>query len=194
MPLPLVPHPKHPPAWISTVTAQVVGIEASWLRLRWRVSGTRRLVLPPAAGGGRTDGLWRITCFEAFFRPESQATGANAYVELNLSPSGRWNAYDFTAHREGMAPRPVACAPTIVMRVEHGDAERTLVFDAAVPLDALPPLPCRVGLTAVLEEDGGIKSYWALAHPSRDAPDFHSAAGFTARLSSTSTPSAPSTP
>ena len=34
----------------------------------------------------------------------------------------------------------------------------------------------------VLEEQDGTKSYWALAHPAGDKPDFHAADCFAARL------------
>ena len=38
-----------------------------------------------------------------------------------------------------------------------------------------------LGLSAVLEEKDGTKSYWALAHAA-DKPDFHDAGCFVARL------------
>jgi hypothetical protein len=38
-----------------------------------------------------------------------------------------------------------------------------------------------LGLSAVLEENDGTKSYWALAHPG-DKPDFHAPGCFAARL------------
>jgi hypothetical protein len=38
-----------------------------------------------------------------------------------------------------------------------------------------------LGLSAVLEEKDGTKTYWALEHPS-DKPDFHHAACFATRL------------
>jgi hypothetical protein len=177
-PLRLVPHPQHPPAAIRDVQACLLGIDADRLRLRWRVEGAHAVVLPPAAGTGRADGLWRTTCFEVFFMPD----GAGAYVEWNLSPSGRWNAYDFAAYREGMMPRPRPRAPETSMRVDGGDHDGALIFDAALPLAGVPPLPCRLGISAVIEEQGGIKSYWALAHPPHGVPDFHDSACFTARL------------
>ena len=183
----LMPHPLHPPAAVRGVTAQVLGLDAQWLRLRWRVDGANALLLPSAAEASRADGLWKTTCFEAFLRSD---VGGNAYVELNLSPSGRWNAYDFTAYRDGMAPRAVTNAPDVSMHDatnEDGAAQRAgvLVFDAVIPREALPPLPCSLGLCAVLEERGGVKSYWALAHPPQGAPDFHAAACFAARLEPT---------
>jgi hypothetical protein len=38
-----------------------------------------------------------------------------------------------------------------------------------------------MGLAAVIEEQGGVKSYWALAHPDAK-PDFHAPACFAATL------------
>ena len=38
-----------------------------------------------------------------------------------------------------------------------------------------------MGLSAVIEEQGGVKSYWALVHP-HDRPDFHAPACFAATL------------
>jgi hypothetical protein len=48
----------------------------------------------------------------------------------------------------------------------------------AVDADAIWAL----GLSAILEEKGGTKSYWALAHPSGDKPDFHAPDCFAASL------------
>ena len=129
--------------------------------------------MPSFAGKGRADQLWQTTCFELFLKPEADP----AYVELNLSPSERWAAYDFAAYREGMAERPVEREPQGTMRLGSSFA----IFDAAVPLSALPDRDCRMNLTAVIEEQGGTKSYWALAHPA-ERPDFHDPACFVATL------------
>ncbi len=59
--------------------------------------------------------------------------------------------------------------------------EQLAIFDAAVPVAALPALPCAMGLCAVIEEQGGQLSYWALAHGG-STPDFHDAACFAALL------------
>jgi hypothetical protein len=175
----LIPHPLHPPAAVRGVQACLLGVSAQRLRLCWRVDGAQDLVLPPAAGAERADGLWQTTCFEVFALRDD----GDAYVEWNLSPSGRWNAYDFAACREGMTPRSLQQGPEISLRGDAGAG--ALEFDAALPLAGLPPLPCRLGISAVIEERGGIKSYWALAHASGSAPDFHARAGFTARLGPT---------
>jgi hypothetical protein len=169
----LIPHPAHPPLAVTHVEARVIGSDEAWLRLRWRIEDSSRLVVPAFGGKGRANGLWRTTCFEAFLRPER----GQAYVELNLSPSERWNAYDFSSHREGMLERPMPHEPVCTLRRGRSLA----IFDAAIPIAALPSPPCELGFACVLEEIGGRLSYWALGH--RDgAPDFHDPACFTARL------------
>jgi len=166
---PLIAHPAHSPAGISTVQASILGADENWLRLRWRIEASGTVVFPTFAGKGRADGLWKTTCFEAFLRPE----GGDAYVELNLSPSERWAAYDFASYRAGMAERPFPHEPVCTLR----EGQRLAIFDAAIPLAGLPAQPCDLGLCAVIEEAGGRISYWALAHP-EGKPDFHDPACF----------------
>ncbi len=175
----LIAHPDHPPLAVRRIEARVSGIDANWLRLRWRIEGARDLVVPPFGGKGRADGLWRTTCFEVFVRPSAEP----GYVELNLSPSERWNLYDFASYRAGMAERPIAREPGCSMRLGQDLA----IFDAAVPITALPPRPWHVGLACVIEETGGRLSYWALAHPA-GKPDFHDPACFTARVAAADGP------
>ena len=73
----LVAHPDFPPR-------SVRGLEVQWvetgnaLRLRYRVDGHDELVIPPFAGRGRADELWRTTCFELYI----QRQGEPGYVEL----------------------------------------------------------------------------------------------------------------
>jgi len=110
---------------------------------------------PPA----RRDNLWQHTCFELFAQ-----TGAG-YLEFNLSPSTEWAAYRFSGYREGMAELDVAAPRITVWRSEQRlelNAELELAEDVS-----------RLGLSAVVEELDGAKSYWALRHPPGDKPDFH---------------------
>jgi hypothetical protein len=160
----LTAHPDHPSLAVRSVVARVIGIDDAWLRLRWRIEGAGDLVVPAFAGKGRADGLWRTTCFEAFIQPDHGA----AYVELNLSPSERWNAYHFSEPRRGVAEQPMPYEPSCALRLGQDLA----IFDAAIPIAGLPPLPWKTGLTCVIEENGGRLSYWALAHPAGQ-PDFH---------------------
>lgn len=169
----LTAHSAHPAKFVSAVAARILSLDANWLTLRWKVEGAGALVVPPFAGRARSDGLWQTTCFELFVK----APGGEAYAEFNLSPSERWAAYDFAGYRAGMAQRPVERAPVCTPR--RGGS--VLIFDAAIPASALPPLPWAYGLTAVIEEEGGHKSYWAIAHPPHK-PDFHDPACFAATL------------
>lgn len=168
----LVPHPDFAPTAVRHVTARVTP-DGDWLRLRWRIEGAQRLVVPAFAGKGRADGLWQTTCFELFVG----VPGDEAYVELNLSPSERWNAYNFARYRDGMRERPFPHEPSCAMR----KGEALAIFDAAVPTSALPPTPWRFNMTAIIEEEGRAKSFWALAHP-EGKPDFHDAACFVGAL------------
>jgi hypothetical protein len=166
-------HPSHPPKAVKGVEARVVGWDPAWLRVRWRVEGAQSLTVPAFAGRGRADELWRTTCFELFLRPH----GGESYVEFNLSPSERWAMYDFSAYREGMDERPASREPDCAMRIGSSFA----IFDAAIPRDSLPMLPAEANFAAVIEEQGGVISYWALAHPEAK-PDFHDLTCFTAEL------------
>ena len=170
---PLVPHPDHPPAAVTKIEARIIGSDATWLRARWRIEGSGALIVPPFAGKGRADELWTTTCFELFLKPSS----GNAYVEINLSPSERWNAYDFEGYREGMSERAFPREPECTMRLGSTFA----IFDGAIPAAGLPAADCSMSLCAVIEERDGAKSYWALAHPA-GKPDFHAPACFTAEL------------
>ncbi|WP_242447404.1 DOMON-like domain-containing protein [Aurantiacibacter aquimixticola] len=149
----------------------------SWMRVRWRIDGPQKLVVPAFAGRGREDGLWKTTCFELFIMEKD---GTPSYSEFNMSPSERWAAYDFKDYREGRTDREFAREPDCTMRTGLSMA----IFDAALPRVQVPGPPCAIGLAAVIEEEGGHTSYWALDH-AKDVPDFHDPTCFTAGLART---------
>ncbi len=173
----LVAHPATPPAspafkvWASVDHASSLAAVATtniWFGISAPVS---RFVLPPPAEPERADQLWRTTCFEAFVRP----LGEEAYAEWNFAPSGQWASYRFSAYREGMADADVDNPPYI--RIEDNMTWWTLGATITLAAD----VNWELGLSAVLEEQDGTKSYWALAHPAPE-PDFHNPGCFTARL------------
>lgn len=131
------------------------------------------LRLPPVVSAARADELWRHTCFEAFVRP---STGP-AYYEFNFSPSTQWAIYSFDSYRSGMRVASEIGAP----RIEVRSTAESFTLQAVLEVDGLL-LPWRLGLSAVLEETNGRKSYWALAHPPGKA-DFHHADCFALELS-----------
>lgn len=135
------------------------------LRLTYSIfGGLDEVSIPPARPAARTDGLWKHSCFEAFL-------GATpGYYEFNFSPSSQWAAYRFEAHRQGM--HEVATVEPSV-----GWHAGTLVATFDLPSDVTG----RLGLSAIIEDHGGNRSFWALAHPP-GPPDFHHAACFAAEL------------
>jgi hypothetical protein len=80
-----------------------------------------------------------------------------------------------------MRDLPLSRDPVCTLR----RAGSVAIFDAALPLDAVPRRGGAMGLTAVIEEQGetggSVLSYWALAH-ANPQPDFHDPACFTATL------------
>ncbi|HWA01156.1 MAG TPA: DOMON-like domain-containing protein [Caulobacterales bacterium] len=169
----LIRHPATPSGAVDGVTAAVARPQPGVLALRYTVAGRIADVrLAPPAEPLRADGLWRTTCFEAFVKT---APGAG-YYEFNFSPSTQWAAYHFAGYRQGMARADLA-PPAIITgaNATHVDVD-ALVY--------LPPSDeaWRLGLSCVIEENDGAKSYWALAH-APGKPDFHHADAFTVELS-----------
>ena len=69
-------------------------------------------------------------------------------------------------------------------RAQAGIVQKSVDAEAhsgILPVAGLPDAECAMGLSAVIEEQGGVKSYWALAHPDAK-PDFHAPACFAATL------------
>ena len=156
----LIRHPDFPCAAVERFTAGSARTGTSLL-VDYHVTGDiDALALPAVAMPERVNELWKHTCFEAFARPLPGA----AYLEFNLAPSTRWAAYHFDDIRKGMRDADV---PPPVIEIERSADNLVLRATLAVPDGAL-----RVGLSAVIEERGGARSYWALAHPA-GKPDFH---------------------
>jgi hypothetical protein len=159
-----------------------VGIERprpSNLVLHYLVSGRiSELRVPPAAARARADELWQHTCFEAFVRASPSA----AYYELNFAPSMQWAAYRFSAYRRGMTVAMDVSAPRLDVQ-SHAESYE---LHASLDLDGLSSLPSNavwgLGLSAVIEETSGSKSFWALTHPPGKA-DFHHPDCFACELS-----------
>ena len=174
----LIRHPEFPCDAVAAIAVDVERPAPAQLVLRYRLTGiTGALVLPPAANG-RADELWRRTCLEAFVQPLPGA----AYTELNLSPGGQWAAYHFDDYRHDMTYADLAEPRTMAQR--EGDV---LEFTAVCDLDLRPLAAWRLGMTAVIEEQGGRISYWALKHP-QGRPDFHNADCFAFELPSPDRP------
>lgn len=164
--VPLLCHASTPAPFVRSLSVQKHS-QNGRMTLRYDLEGQiARLRIPAQGSGHRRDGLWRHTCFEAFLKPQ----GEPGYFELNLAPSGDWAAYRFDAYRAGMAPASIE--PSISCTRTPSIFQLTAAFDMPAPLGA-----ARLAIAAVIEDDEGRLSYWALAHPP-GKPDFHHDDGF----------------
>ena len=148
------------------------GITFTYL-LEAELSGLR---IPARGLGGRADGLWQHTCFEAFVT----VPGKEGYREFNFAPSGDWAVYAFSHYREGISVT-IAHGPQITGDMGEGRLEvEAIVARELVPQEG-SGAGWRIALSAVIEDDAGVLGYWALEHPS-GKPDFHHPDGFALAL------------
>jgi hypothetical protein len=155
-------------------TVQEIAVGAGWTQENALIftyalkADLTRLRIPLPRPPRRADRLWQHTCFEAFVSVKGEAD----YHELNFAPSGEWAAYSFQRYREGTPLVDDRLVPKITVRSEAG----RLDLDAAIHLDRLPRITphawLHIALCAVIEDQSGKLSYWALRHPPGD-PDFH---------------------
>lgn len=161
----LQPHADFPPGPVAGIEVEVHLLSAGELGLRFHLSGDiSQIHIPAARPAARADNLWRHTCFEVFLRPPQALT----YQEFNFSPSGQWQAYEFTDYRIGdlfaLAHDPA---------IECLSAPNGLTLQATLQVADLPDCTrLQLGLSAVIETNDGSLGYWALNHPP-GKPDFH---------------------
>ncbi len=167
----LVPHAEAPPKGVRSVAVDLEWTDGQ-LNLTYRVDHDGSLKIP--ARQGRLDELWKTTCFEIFIR---EGAGPN-YIEFNLAPDDAWAGYGFTGERQGMHNLDV-CAPKIVAEAGAGRFSLKVELAPGSLLTNLGP----ASLSAVIEEQDGTKSYWAIAHPKPEEFDFHDPRCFVLNLS-----------
>jgi hypothetical protein len=172
-------HPDSLCCAATDIEVDVALARAGSLVMRYIVTGKiSDLHMPPVTAAARTDELWQHTCFEAFVRTSPGA----GYYEFNFAPSTQWAAYRFSGYRTGMRIATEISAP----RIEVQSSPECYILQASLELDQLRSRPLdagwRLGLSALIEETSGRKSYWALAHPLGKA-DFHHPDCFVHELS-----------
>ena len=175
----LLPHPDTPPAAISSVEAEIARVEEGMLVIRYAAIGDiGNLRIPePVRYSTRQDELWQTTCFEAFVK----GPGQGVYLEFNFAPSTGWAAYRFASYREQREDLSLP-APHFDVAQLLDQLEVTVAVDTTRLANLLPDdASWLFNLTAVIEEQDGTKSYWALAHPP-GKPDFHHPDCFTLEL------------
>jgi hypothetical protein len=173
----LAAHPSTPNEAVRALSARVWMEDSDTLVFDYSLDADLSRVRVPPGTGARADALWKHTCFEAFLAP-AQIPG---YYEFNFSPSRDWAIYRFSAYRDGMAPAKIGQAPQICLHRGEAGVE----LEATVRLEALADLPdahrLRVALAAVIEDQDGRLSYWALRH-APGKPDFHHPSAFALEI------------
>ncbi len=161
----LICHPSKPPLMADHVSVEIRSAGRGRLFARYAIEcDTSLLLLPEPYEPVRSDRLWETTCFELFIK----RANSDQYFEYNFSPSTEWALYRFSDYRKGMAEEMIR-RPRITC--DYSESHFALNAEFDLP-DGWRAGPCMVGLTAVVEEANGTKSYWALAHPP-GKPDFH---------------------
>jgi hypothetical protein len=174
----LTRHPQTGSDAIEEIRASVAWSYGEPIAIRYSLKGDlTRLRVPQSQPPRRSDRLWEHTCFEAFFAVKGQPE----YLEFNFAPSGEWAVHSFQRYREAAPPPKKDPATEITVRRTGENLE----LNAGVWLDGLqaisPGARLSVALSAVIEDNRGRLSYWALKHP-RGKPDFHHREGFALEI------------
>ncbi len=174
----LMRHPDSRSEVVRNVAARVSRKPRGTLAITYSIeSDLLRLRVPPPRPPRIAHGLWQHTCCECFIAVK----GEPGYHEFNFAPSGEWCAYAFAKYREGAPLADEALQPNIAVRSLAGKIE----LDASIPLDRLsamhPHASLALALSAVVEDEHGVISYWALKHPA-GKPDFHHPDSFVLEL------------
>lgn len=166
----LHPHPGVPAARELQLSATAER-NGNLLILHYGLAGPLdQLRIPQAGPVEYRDGLWQHCCFEAFV----QKPGDDGYTEFNFSPCGAWALYRFCGYRQ---PLPLSAVEAPSIHASRSGNELRLDVCVELPDESR----IRLGLSAVLEDQAGQLSYWALAHPV-DKPDFHHPDSFILEL------------
>ncbi|HSL43915.1 MAG TPA: DOMON-like domain-containing protein [Anaerolineales bacterium] len=172
-----------------------ISLQHDLLKIHYALIGEiQEIVLPSrSVHPGRRDELWMGTCFECFLAVMEQP----GYWELNLAPSGDWNAYRMDAYRR-IGFREEASIEQVQIEAwrERGpNAADAFYLNASVDLSRLfqRDILLQAGITAVIQMKNGNETYWALSHPAPQA-DFHVRESFILRLARQTRPLTESAP
>lgn len=174
----LTRHPQSVSRATREINARVQRIGEWSMAFTYVLNGDLDQLKIPSTGLSRWgDRLWEHTCFEAFVGMEANP----AYYEFNFSPSGERAAYAFRSYRDGRALENAELTPEITVSCKADHLELNAVIDFSRLSGLQPKSRLRLGLSAVIEEQDGKLSFWALRHPEGN-PDFHHPIAFALEL------------
>ncbi len=177
--------PFEPVPDIPSITGSVTR-SGSNLRIEFKPLILPGVVWPqPDTKPQRKDNLWQSTCFECFIG----TSGAESYLEINASPRGDWQVYDFTSYRE-----LTSTTKRVSVQVEtnnYSTKEKSIVMNIDLGSTSFVTRNAsenwKISVSVVLKRESGDHLYYASSHPS-PKPDFHLASLRSMTLAETSSP------
>jgi hypothetical protein len=147
------------------------------LAIQYELTGALKDLMIPELSDRpvRRKGLWQETCLEFFVGPDD----SDQYWEFNLSPTGHWNIYHFSAYRKGMHEEPAFTSLPFAVSSQADAFLLSLKID--LEKISLSDQTLDIGISAVIESIKGELIYWALIHTATEA-DFHRRDAFIIQL------------
>ena len=171
-------HPQSTCSPVEKIEVHISRDGLNQLNLQYVVTGNiANIRLPAATAPSRGDRLWEQTCFEVFLRAPHQTS----YYEFNFSPSTQWAAYAFLGYRLIESNVEDVKITKIDSSLRTQSYQLTALANLGASANLKSNTSWQLGLSAVIEETDGNKSYWALAHPP-GKPDFHHSDCFALEL------------
>lgn len=134
------------------------------------------IVIPVASNPPtRQHELWQNTCLELFLGLKDSPR----YWEVNLSPGGDWNIYQFADYRQGMSEVEEFHDLPFLIERQSSTLQLQLTLDISTLVAIEQNLA--IGVTAVIKFKPNLLTYWALTHPASEA-DFHHKDSFVINL------------
>lgn len=195
MPVQFDLQPSRPCPWIESIGGTLSRLDTG-ICCHYRITGDWNHLHWPELNplATRRNDLWLSSCCELFIAE----AGNTGYLELNVSPTGDWNCYEFTDYRSGMRESPryrignLARTPAppstrmLAVTLESTGGERltTPAHSDSDPSCLAAPL-LEIGVAVVIKcssetadpADDAVLYYYSL-HPGTGKADFHNRNNF----------------
>jgi len=181
--VPLTAHTRDGPGPVRALTVSGALHRSGVLALEFAVTADLRELrfAPSSCHARRSDELWRQTCFELFAARDDEP----GYCEFNFTPSGEWAAYAFEGYRQARRDATQDRIDVSTQAAADGPlrlrARMNLATALELDAEVLARERWRLNCSAIIEDNAGALSYWAVYHPGAQ-PDFHDRAGFAIAL------------
>jgi len=187
--VPLTAHTRDGPGPVRALTVSGALHRSGVLALEFAVTADLRELrfAPSSCHARRSDELWRQTCFELFAARDDEP----GYCEFNFTPSGEWAAYAFEGYRQARRDATQDRIDVSTQAAADGPlrlrARMNLATALELDAEVLARERWRLNCSAIIEDNAGALSYWAVYHPGAQ-PDFHDRAGFAIALGAAAPP------